>query len=141
MSPDGSELLTLFGQVVMAVVRTIVYVGPASQHPKAVEPLLRLLHTSHEVERVVLENLLVIAKEFPVRASFTRCLALLKLAGPPTDSIATSCRTPLHPSPRPIASKKGEASVTGVSPDDRYSTVFTCGVQGKSLHCFTFSRD
>lgn len=50
----------------MAVSRTIYYLAPVKEHRKIVLPLLRLLHSSTEVERVVLENLRVIAHDYPV---------------------------------------------------------------------------
>ena len=42
------------------------YGAPTSQLPKIVQPLLRLLNTSPEVERVVVVYLLVITKSAPV---------------------------------------------------------------------------
>ncbi|KAG8929188.1 AP-3 complex subunit beta [Tulasnella sp. 417] len=51
--------------VVMSVSRTIYYVAPANERWKFVLPLLRLLHSSKEVERVALENLRVIAQASP----------------------------------------------------------------------------
>ncbi|KAI0749854.1 adaptin N terminal region-domain-containing protein [Daedaleopsis nitida] len=43
--------------VVLAVARVFYYLAPPSDLPKIVPPLLRLLHVSPEVERVVLTNL------------------------------------------------------------------------------------
>ncbi|KAG9045037.1 AP-3 complex subunit beta [Tulasnella sp. UAMH 9824] len=51
--------------VVMAVSRTIYYIAPVKERQKFVLPLLRLLHSSQEVERVTLENLRVIAQASP----------------------------------------------------------------------------
>ncbi|KAG8907999.1 AP-3 complex subunit beta [Tulasnella sp. 403] len=51
--------------VVMAVTRTFYHLGPRREQAKIVPPLLRILHSSKEVERVVLENLFVIAKDAP----------------------------------------------------------------------------
>ena len=53
-------------QVVMAVARLLFYLGPQSSQAKIVNPLLRLLHNSKEVERVVLSYLVVITRELPV---------------------------------------------------------------------------
>lgn len=44
--------------VVIAATRVIFYAGPPSYHPKVVQPLLRLLHISPEVERIVLAYIL-----------------------------------------------------------------------------------
>ncbi|KAI5121230.1 hypothetical protein M0805_007237 [Coniferiporia weirii] len=51
--------------VVMAVARVFFYLAPPSQLVKVVSPLLRLLPTSKEVERVVLAYLVVITREAP----------------------------------------------------------------------------
>lgn len=51
----------------MAVSQTFYYVGPPSQVTKTVQPLLRLLGVSVEVERIVLAYLLVISRAQPVR--------------------------------------------------------------------------
>ncbi|KIK59725.1 hypothetical protein GYMLUDRAFT_44158 [Collybiopsis luxurians FD-317 M1] len=48
--------------VVLAVVRTFWYAAPPSAHGKVVHPLLRLLQTSKEVERVTLSYILVLAR-------------------------------------------------------------------------------
>lgn len=50
---------------VLAAARVIYYTGPSSYHSKVVQPLLRLLHTSPEVERVVLAYILVICRMSP----------------------------------------------------------------------------
>ncbi|KAI0648889.1 adaptin N terminal region-domain-containing protein [Trametes meyenii] len=47
--------------VVLAVARAFYYLGPPSDLPRIVPPLLRLLHISMEVERVVLTNLVLIS--------------------------------------------------------------------------------
>ncbi|KIK10203.1 hypothetical protein K443DRAFT_126976 [Laccaria amethystina LaAM-08-1] len=51
--------------VVLAATRVFYYGAPTSQLPKIVHPLLRLLNTSPEVERVVVVYLLVITKSAP----------------------------------------------------------------------------
>ncbi|KDQ14349.1 hypothetical protein BOTBODRAFT_132529 [Botryobasidium botryosum FD-172 SS1] len=51
--------------VVLAVFRVFYYVGPPSGQSKAVPHLLRLLHRSPQIERVVLENLAVVGRESP----------------------------------------------------------------------------
>lgn len=61
----------------MAVARIFYYLAPLSQRPKAVSPLLRLLHTSRQIERVVVENLAVIAIESPVSPVLSSCFPLL----------------------------------------------------------------
>ena len=53
-------------QVVMAVARLLFYLGPQSARAKIVNPLLRLLHNSKEVESVVLSYHVVITHELPV---------------------------------------------------------------------------
>ncbi|TBU27074.1 adaptin N terminal region-domain-containing protein [Dichomitus squalens] len=45
--------------VVLAVARVIYYLAPQNELPKIVPPLLRLLHVSPEVERIVLTNLTI----------------------------------------------------------------------------------
>ncbi|KAH9902562.1 adaptin N terminal region-domain-containing protein [Cubamyces lactineus] len=47
--------------VVLAVARVFYYLGPPTDLPKIVQPLLRLLHVSSEVERVILTNLVLIS--------------------------------------------------------------------------------
>ncbi|KAG8863143.1 AP-3 complex subunit beta [Tulasnella sp. 330] len=51
--------------VIMAVARTFYYVGPATEHHHIIEPLLRQLRVSEEVERVLLEDLCLIAARSP----------------------------------------------------------------------------
>ncbi|KAJ6607370.1 adaptin N terminal region-domain-containing protein [Mycena sp. CBHHK59/15] len=51
--------------VVLAVTRVFYYAGPSSYHSQIVQPLLRLLHTSKEVERVVVAYILVISRTAP----------------------------------------------------------------------------
>ncbi|KAH9846240.1 adaptin N terminal region-domain-containing protein [Lenzites betulinus] len=47
--------------VVLAIARAFYYLGPPSDLPKIVPPLLRLLHLSREIERVVLTNLVLVS--------------------------------------------------------------------------------
>ncbi|KAF9000675.1 adaptin N terminal region-domain-containing protein [Cyathus striatus] len=51
--------------VVLAAARIFYYVAPPSQLEKIVQPLLRLLFSSRETERVVLAYILVISKSHP----------------------------------------------------------------------------
>ncbi|KAF8440283.1 adaptin N terminal region-domain-containing protein [Boletus edulis BED1] len=51
--------------VVLAVVRVFYYAGPPSSTSKVVNPLLRIMHISREVERVVLAYLLIITRAQP----------------------------------------------------------------------------
>ncbi|KAG6374293.1 adaptin N terminal region-domain-containing protein [Boletus reticuloceps] len=51
--------------VVLAVVRVFYYAGPPSSTSKVVNPLLRIMHVSREVERVVLAYLLIITRAQP----------------------------------------------------------------------------
>ncbi|KAG8213201.1 adaptin N terminal region-domain-containing protein [Butyriboletus roseoflavus] len=51
--------------VVLAVVRVFYYTGPLSSTSKIVNPLLRIMHVSREVERVVLAYLLIITLAHP----------------------------------------------------------------------------
>ncbi|KAH8117745.1 adaptin N terminal region-domain-containing protein [Phellopilus nigrolimitatus] len=51
--------------VVLAVARAFFYLSPSSQLAKTVNPLLRLLPTSREVERVVLACFVVISRDAP----------------------------------------------------------------------------
>lgn len=53
-------------QVVLAAARAIYYLGPPSRLNRVISPLLRLLHTSPEVERVMVEECYVIARNHPV---------------------------------------------------------------------------
>ncbi|KAJ7494593.1 adaptin N terminal region-domain-containing protein, partial [Mycena galericulata] len=53
--------------VVLAVTRVFYYAGPPSYHSRIVQPMLRLLHTSKEVERVVVAYCLAVARHAPVR--------------------------------------------------------------------------
>ncbi|KAI0090180.1 adaptin N terminal region-domain-containing protein [Irpex rosettiformis] len=48
--------------VVLAVARTFYYIAPPSETGKIIPPLLRLLHISPEIERVVLPYLLMISR-------------------------------------------------------------------------------
>jgi hypothetical protein len=54
------------GQVVVAVTRAIYYLGPPSWLHKIVRPLLRLLASSKDIERVVLAYIIMIATRHPV---------------------------------------------------------------------------
>ncbi|KIP11063.1 hypothetical protein PHLGIDRAFT_125175 [Phlebiopsis gigantea 11061_1 CR5-6] len=70
VDPDVKLLLTscqpLFQSynpaVVLAVVKVFYYAGPPSEHTKVIPPMLRLLHTSTEVERTVLPSLLIVSQ-------------------------------------------------------------------------------
>ncbi|KII84456.1 hypothetical protein PLICRDRAFT_168063 [Plicaturopsis crispa FD-325 SS-3] len=64
--------------VVLAVSRVFLYIGPPSELPKIVHPLLRLLQVSKEVERVTLAYLLVICRNHSHLFSphYTRFLVL-----------------------------------------------------------------
>ena len=50
----------------LAVVRVFYYAGPPSFASKIVNPLLRILHVSREVERVVLTYLVIVTRAHPV---------------------------------------------------------------------------
>jgi AP-3 complex subunit beta len=56
--------------VVIAATKVIFYAAPPSYWPKFVHPLMRLLMTSKEVERVVIVDLIIITKSVPVSCSF-----------------------------------------------------------------------
>jgi AP-3 complex subunit beta len=56
--------------VVIAATKVIFYAAPPSYWPKFVHPLMRLLMTSKEVERVVIMDLIIITKSVPVSCSF-----------------------------------------------------------------------
>lgn len=65
----------------MAATRVLFYAGPTRYWLKFVHPLLRLLNSSKEVERVVLVDLVVICKTAPVSSnqlSFFLSVFLLK---------------------------------------------------------------
>lgn len=55
----------------MSVTRVFYYLGPQSVQEKFVNPLLRLLHVSKEIERVVLSYIVVITRESPVSRSLS----------------------------------------------------------------------
>jgi len=57
-------------QSVMAAARVIFYTGPPVYLQKIVQPLLRLLHSSKEVERIVLVYLSIVAQKSPVGHNF-----------------------------------------------------------------------
>ena len=52
--------------MVLAVVRTFYYVATTSETQKIVSPLVRLLHVSSEIERVVLPYLLMVSRTLSV---------------------------------------------------------------------------
>ena len=54
----------------MAVIRVFYYLGHPEERAKVIAPLLSLMHRSSEIERVVLGNCLVIARDYPVGAPF-----------------------------------------------------------------------
>lgn len=79
----------------MAVSRTIYYLAPVKERQRIVLPLLRLLHSSKEVERVTLENLSVLARDSPVRQpSYPHFRDTEKL---PKGNAPTSRFASLHP--------------------------------------------
>ncbi|KAJ7104301.1 adaptin N terminal region-domain-containing protein [Mycena belliarum] len=51
--------------VVLAVTRVFYYAGPPSYHSRMVQPLVRLLHNSKEVERVVIAYVLAVSRTAP----------------------------------------------------------------------------
>lgn len=53
-------------KVVLAAARVCYYIAPSSHLQKTIPPLLRLLHLSHEIERVVLSYILLISHNTPV---------------------------------------------------------------------------
>ena len=59
-SSDGAH------QVAAAAAHTLYYLGLTSQREKIVLPLLRCLHTSNDIGRIVLEDFLTIASKHPV---------------------------------------------------------------------------
>ncbi|KAL5485750.1 APL6 [Sanghuangporus weigelae] len=60
VSSSEPLLMSRNPSVVMTVTRIFYYLAPPSQLNKVVGPLLRFLHLSKEIERVVLANLLII---------------------------------------------------------------------------------
>ncbi|KAI9066121.1 hypothetical protein FKP32DRAFT_1589999 [Trametes sanguinea] len=62
--------------VVLAVARVFYYLGPPTDLPKIAPPLLRLLHISPEIERVILTNLALISSPLSevLAKSYTRLL-------------------------------------------------------------------
>lgn len=62
--------------VVLAVARLFYYLAPPSKLPKITQPLVRLLHISPQVERVVLAYILLISHSHPVSAP-SACLTPL----------------------------------------------------------------
>lgn len=59
-----------FSQSAMAAARAIFYAGPPVYLQKIVQPLLRLLHSSKEIERIVLVYLSIVAQKSPVGHNF-----------------------------------------------------------------------
>ncbi|CAK5268769.1 unnamed protein product [Mycena citricolor] len=51
--------------VVLAAARVVYYGGTPSYHPRLIQPLLRLLHTSKEVERVVIAYIIELSRSSP----------------------------------------------------------------------------
>lgn len=68
--PSKQRSLSL--QVILAVARVFYYVGPPSESAHIISPLLRLLHTSVEVERVAVEELYLLARDHPVSLQLAR---------------------------------------------------------------------
>jgi AP-3 complex subunit beta len=62
-------LMILVCKVVLAVVRVFYYIAPPSQSKKIIQPMLRLLHVSSEVERTVIPYLLMVSQSLMVRFS------------------------------------------------------------------------
>ena len=79
-------------QVVLAVARVFYYIAPPSQMQKLVAPLLRLLHISPEIERVVLSHLLVVANTAPV------CLSTFDMHSALLTRYSTFSRNPIRTS-------------------------------------------
>ena len=52
----------------MAATRVFYYAGTPSYHGKIVQPLIRLLAMSKEVERVTITHILLLSESLPVRA-------------------------------------------------------------------------
>jgi len=73
------RFLTDFCQSVMAAARVIFYAGPPVYLQKIVQPLLRLLHSSKEVESIVLVYLLIVAQKSPVGHNFFTAQKLIFL--------------------------------------------------------------
>ncbi|KAG9123546.1 AP-3 complex subunit beta [Ceratobasidium sp. 392] len=74
--------------VVLSVARTHWYLAPQSYRPKIIQPLLRLLHVSPEIERVAIENFGIIAQEQPslLKSHITRFF--VRLSDTPASKIA-----------------------------------------------------
>jgi len=73
-SPSATDF-DLCKQVVLGTTRVFYYIGTPASHSKAVSPLLRLLHISPGVERVVLTYILVMVQNNAVRVSVCQILA------------------------------------------------------------------
>ena len=65
----------------MATTRILYYAGPPSSQLKVVQPLLRLMNQSREVERVALVYILIISGTNPVSLSLFRCAFSRPLIG------------------------------------------------------------
>ena len=77
-------------QVVLAVARVFYYLAPETELPKIVPPLLRLLHVSPEVERIVLANLVITLSALSVSVVFSLLSSshiILSTAGCPCEVI------------------------------------------------------
>ncbi|KAG8846034.1 AP-3 complex subunit beta [Serendipita sp. 411] len=74
--------------VVLAVSRALYYLGPPSDTPKIVPPLLKLLHTSTEIERVVVEELYIIARASPELLSSHYSRLFLRSSDLPSTKLA-----------------------------------------------------
>ena len=66
-------------KVVVAATRVMFYAGPPSYWTFFVHPLLRLLSSSQEVERVVLADLLIITHKHPVRSLWGYILKIFRV--------------------------------------------------------------
>ncbi|KAG8808969.1 AP-3 complex subunit beta, partial [Serendipita sp. 401] len=74
--------------VVLAVSRALYYLGPPSDTPKIVPPLLKLLRTSTEIERVVVEELYIIARASPELLSSHYSRLFLRSSDLPSTKLA-----------------------------------------------------
>lgn len=75
-------------QVVLGVARAFYYLGPPSDLPNIIPPLLRLLHVSREIERVVLTNLVLISSSLSVSCLYSVRGSVLTVCAP---SISRRC--------------------------------------------------
>jgi len=81
----------------MAAAKVYFYTAPPSYWPTFVQPLLRLLTVSKEVERVVLVDLLIITRKVPVS-----CIFIFTSTPFTHHSFTAPLRTVLHAVPRAI---------------------------------------